>query len=136
MPAVTVCILWPFQEETAGHNAFPAVFIRRATELAYDENADQIIGKIDGEWAIANNEDVARIANMDAKTTFRVCGYGIDTADFMATMERMGIEGDQDWQAETTTYEIDDECAVVDGTCIRFVPKIMIRDDFASYGDL
>lgn len=101
--------------------------IRRATELAYDEDADQIVGKIDGEWAIAHNEDVARIANMDAKTTFRVRSYGIDAADFMEAMERMGIEGDQDWQAETTTYEIDDEYAVVDGTCIRFVPKIMIH---------
>ncbi len=38
--------------------------IELAANIAYDEDADQIIGRINGEWAIAHTEDLGRQAEM------------------------------------------------------------------------
>ena len=89
--------------------------IKQAAELAYETDADQVVGKIGEEWAIADAEDAGRIAEMNGKTTFRVTSEGADAGDFMAVMERLGIDGDQDWEQETTRYEVDGEVVMVSG---------------------
>ena len=91
--------------------------IKQASELAYEEDANQIVGKIytSGEWAIANHEDAGRIAEMNNRTTFKVTSQGADAGDFMEVMEAMGIDGDQDWEHETTRYDVDGEIVVVCG---------------------
>lgn len=89
--------------------------IQRASELAYDEDACQVVGKIAGEWVIAHYEDDGRVAQMDSRTTFVVTSRGANAGDFMEVMEAMGIDGDQDWGHETTTYEVDGEIVVVSG---------------------
>jgi hypothetical protein len=38
--------------------------ITAAAELAYEEDAIMVIGKVQGKYAIAHNEDVGRIAEM------------------------------------------------------------------------
>ena len=94
--------------------------IRQATELSYDEDANQIVGKIDEDWAIAHTEDMGRIASMDDRTTFRVESWGANAGDFMAAMARMGIEGDQDWERERTTYDVDGDNIIVSGADVFF----------------
>jgi len=94
--------------------------IRRAAELSYDEDANQIVGKIDGKWAIAHTEDMGLIASMDDKTTFRVESWGANASDFMTAMERMGIEGDQDWDNESTTFDVDGDIITVSGPTVFF----------------
>ena len=95
--------------------------IKRAVELAVEQNTNQIVGKIyaSGEWAMANREDADRIAQMDGRTTFKVTGQGADAGDFMDVMEAMGIDGDQDWECETTRYVVDGELVVVSGPHVR-----------------
>lgn len=41
---------------------------RRAAELAYDDDVNCIVGKIDGKWSIAHKEDDGRIAQMSGYT--------------------------------------------------------------------
>ena len=50
--------------------------IRAAAELAYEENANQVVGKIDGVWRIAHNEDMDTQAEMCGKI-FDVDSSGI-----------------------------------------------------------
>lgn len=50
--------------------------IELAMELAYEEDANQIIGKIDEEWAIAHIEDDGRISQMKGET-FEVNSDGL-----------------------------------------------------------
>lgn len=94
--------------------------ISQAIKLAYEEDATQIVGKIKGAWTIAHIEDVGRIASMDDRTTFGVKSWGADAGDFMTAMDRMGIEGDQDWERERTTYEVDGEIIIVSGPDVEF----------------
>jgi hypothetical protein len=99
--------------------------VTRAAELAYEQDADQIIGRIQGEWAIADREDIARISQM-ARPTFIVRPDGLDDVDVMDSMEQAGIEGhqdwedDQDWENETTTYVLDGETLIVNNASVRF----------------
>lgn len=51
--------------------------ISAATELAYEEDADQIVGRIDGKWAISHIEDEGRKAQM-VEPLFVVHSTGID----------------------------------------------------------
>jgi hypothetical protein len=90
-----------------------------AAELAYEQDADQIIGRIQGEWAIADREDIARISQM-ARPTFIVRSDGLDDVDVMDSMEQAGIDGDQDWENETTTYVLDGETLIVNNASVRF----------------
>lgn len=94
--------------------------IERAAELACIEDANQIVGKIGEDWAIAHTEDMGRIASMDDRTTFRVESWGANAGDFMTAMDRMGIEGDQDWERERTMYEVDGEIIIVSGPDVEF----------------
>jgi len=50
--------------------------IQMASELAIEEDAIQIVGRIGYEWAIAHEEDCGRIGQM-AGTTYRVDASGI-----------------------------------------------------------
>ncbi len=51
--------------------------IKLASETAYEEDAYQIIGKIDGCWEYAHIEDEGRISNMEGET-FKVGASGIE----------------------------------------------------------
>jgi hypothetical protein len=93
--------------------------VTRAAELAYAEDADQIVGRIEGEWAIADAEDTGRISQM-IRPTFLVHSWGLDAADVMAIMEEEGIDGDQDWENETTTYHLDGETLIVNDSTASF----------------
>ena len=114
--------------------------IKQASELAYEEDANQVVGKIyaSGEWAIANTEDAGRIAAMDGRTTFKVTSQGADAGDFMEAMEAMGIDGDQDWEHETTRYEVGGEIVVVCGQDVDIptrwesVASIALDEPFAD----
>ena len=50
--------------------------IELAAGLAYDEDELQVVGRIQGEWAVANWEDAGRIAEM-RDPTFRVNFAGV-----------------------------------------------------------
>jgi hypothetical protein len=93
--------------------------VTRAAELAYEQDADQIVGRIDGEWAIADREDIARISQM-SRPTFIVRSDGLDDVDVMDSMEQAGIDGDQDWKNETTIYHIDGETLIVNDSTVSF----------------
>lgn len=52
--------------------------IKKAAELAYEEDADQVVGFIQGEgWAIAHTEDLGRQAQMERDTWFYVGSSGV-----------------------------------------------------------
>jgi hypothetical protein len=89
--------------------------VTRAAELAYAEDADQIVGRIEGEWAIADAEDTGRISQM-IRPTFLAHSWGLDAADVMAIMAEEGIDGDQDWENETTIYVLDGATIIVNTT--------------------
>jgi hypothetical protein len=93
--------------------------VSRAAELAYEQDADQIIGRIQGEWAIADREDIGRISQM-ARPTFIVRSDGLDDVDVMDSMEQAGIDSDQDWENEATTYVLDGETLIVNNASVRF----------------
>ncbi len=61
---------------------------RRAAELAYEEDANHIVGGIDGQWAIAHKEDDGRIAQM-AGYTFEIDSAGILPASIEANIQSM-----------------------------------------------
>lgn len=42
--------------------------IEHACAMAFEEDADQIVGLIQGEWEVAHHEDVARVAQMRGQT--------------------------------------------------------------------
>jgi hypothetical protein len=52
--------------------------IEQASVFAYEEDADQIVGRIDGKWQIAHNEDLGRQAEMK-EPKFIVHSDGVDT---------------------------------------------------------
>lgn len=83
-----------------------------AADIAYEEETLQIVGRIDGDWMIAFAEDTERQSWME-EPKFMVDRGGLDPVDVMNTLLQAGIEGDQDWQAGTTTYQIDDELIIV-----------------------
>lgn len=91
--------------------------VKRAAELAYQEDADHLIGRINGDWQIAHHEDLARQNAMTAPRLI-VRSDGLNAADVMAAMEQANIDGDQDWHAETTTYRIDDDTLTVSGSMV------------------
>lgn len=99
-------------------NALQAT-VARASELAYEEDADQIVGRIQGEWAIAHCEDEGRVRQM-SRPQFVVRSMGLDATDVMASMEQAGIDGDQDWENETTTYRLDGAIVVVNNASVSF----------------
>lgn len=49
--------------------------ITLASELAYDEDANQVVGMIDGEWCVSEWEDEGRLDLMNG-TRFVVKGEG------------------------------------------------------------
>jgi hypothetical protein len=51
--------------------------IEHAANLAYEEDADQIVGRIQGKWQIAHNEDLGRQAEMK-EPKFLVHSDGVD----------------------------------------------------------
>jgi hypothetical protein len=93
--------------------------VTRAAELAYEEDADQIVGRIDGAWAIADREDIARLTQM-TRPMFIAHSWGLDAADVMASMEEAGIDGDQDLENGTTTYRLDGETMIVNNARVWF----------------
>lgn len=63
--------------------------IRRASELAYEEDAGQVVGKTNGQWEIANEGDWGRLICMspsvrvdamggDVARILSEAGYGVD----------------------------------------------------------
>lgn len=60
--------------------------IERAAELAYRENANQIVGRIDGVWEIAHTEDVGRQALMQ-RPLFTIGSEGLDDKDLEEARE-------------------------------------------------
>lgn len=98
-------------------------YISTAAQLAYDEDREQIVGRIQGEWAFADAEDAGRLATMDPRTTFSVSSDGADRDQFLACMELMGIEGAPGRKPGTTRFDIDDEIAVVDATGVYVLPR-------------
>lgn len=97
--------------------------ITRAAELAYEEDANQVIGRIGGRWEIASCEDWGRINQM-VRPLFRVSSDGLaeSASTIMDIMESAGIDGDQDWEKETTTYQIDEDRFVVSGPSFELNP--------------
>ena len=93
--------------------------VTRATEFAYEEDADQIVGRIEGAWAIADREDIARLTQM-TRPMFIVHSWGLDAADVMASMEEAGIDGDQDLENGTTTYRLDGATMIVNNARVWF----------------
>jgi len=53
--------------------------IEMAANIAYDEDADQIVGRIQGNWQICHNEDMGRQAEM-SEPKFVVHSDGVDKA--------------------------------------------------------
>ena len=98
--------------------------ISTAAQLAYDEDETQIVGRIDGEWAIADREDESRVANMDPRTTFTVSSDGADRDQFLGCMERLGLEGAPGREPGTMRFDLDDdEIALVDATGVAVRPR-------------
>jgi len=94
--------------------------ITEASRLAYEEDENQVVGQIPGDgWAIATKEDVGRQCRMTKEPVFIVTGTGLSAAEVMDTMERAGIDGDQDWQNETTTYVFDECVFKVNGPSVE-----------------
>jgi hypothetical protein len=52
--------------------------IEHAANIAYDEDADQVVGRINGEWCIAHNEDLGRQSEM-SEPKFLVHSDGVDS---------------------------------------------------------
>jgi hypothetical protein len=86
--------------------------VTRATKMAYQEDADQIVGRIDSEWAIADREDIGRLTQM-TRPMFIVHSWGWEATEILDSMEDAGIDGDQNWENDTTTYQIDGETLIV-----------------------
>ena len=99
-------------------NALQAT-VNRATKLAYQEDADMIVGRIEGTWVIADREDIGRLTQM-IRPMFIVHSWGLDAADVMASMEEAGIDGDQDLENGTTTYRLDDATLIVNDASFLF----------------
>lgn len=51
--------------------------IKRATEIAYEEDAWQVVGRVDGRWVIAHADDLGRQAQM-VEPRFGVDAEGVD----------------------------------------------------------
>ena len=98
--------------------------ISTAAQLAYDEDREQIVGRIQGEWAFADTGDAGRLATMDPRTTFTVSSDGADRDQFLGCMERLDIEGAPGRKPGTTRFDIDDdESALVDATGVDVRPR-------------
>jgi hypothetical protein len=54
----------------------PSEIISKASEIAVEEDAVQVVGLIDGKWSIAHIEDDGRISEMKGNT-YRVDGIGL-----------------------------------------------------------
>ena len=93
--------------------------VKKASELAYEEDQDQIVGRIQGEWQVAGWEDIGRINQMQ-QPTFCVKADGLDAYDVMTAMEKAGIDCYQDWENEITRYELDNETIVVNEMIVSF----------------
>lgn len=96
--------------------------ISTAAQLASDEDQDQLVGQIEGAWAIANPEDAGRVARMDPRTTFTVRSDGPNREEFLACMELMGIDGAPGQAPGTTRFDLGDEIALVDATAVDVRP--------------
>jgi len=92
--------------------------VKRASELAYEQDSDMVVGRINSDWQVADSEDLGRADQM-AWPKFTVRGDGLDAADVMGAMERAEIEGDQHWNDEMTVYEIDGETISVSGSVVE-----------------
>jgi hypothetical protein len=99
-------------------NALQAT-VTRATKMAYQADADMIVGRIEHSWVIADREDIGRLTQM-TRPMFIVHSWGLDAADVMASMEEAGIDGDQDLENETTTYHLDGATLIVNDASFLF----------------
>ena len=52
--------------------------ILEASRLAYEEDADMVVGRIQGEWCVAHWEDEGRQASMDREPRYIVHSWGLD----------------------------------------------------------
>ena len=82
--------------------------VKLASELAYSEDEDQIIGRINGNWCVASLEDEGRIHRMQSPT-FRVKPDGLDPYDVIISMDRAGIDMEMEWNSDIARYEIGGE---------------------------
>ena len=90
--------------------------IQSAARSAYDEDAIHIIGRIDGKWAIAHEEDEGRIRQMSAPVfPVDASGVALSATAIMETLDRAGIASDQDWAHETTIWTIGPDTISVSG---------------------
>lgn len=52
--------------------------IEQAAAISYEEDSGQIVGRIQGDWAIADSEDWGRQCEMDREPRFCVNASGVD----------------------------------------------------------
>lgn len=57
--------------------------IKKAANIAYVDNSDQIVGRINGSWCIAHNEDLSRQSEM-SEPKFLVHADGVDSRHIQA----------------------------------------------------
>ncbi|RPJ03947.1 MAG: hypothetical protein EHM37_17325 [Deltaproteobacteria bacterium] len=86
--------------------------VAHATALAYQADADMIVGRIEDSWVIADREDIGRLTQM-TRPMFIVHSWGWEATEILDSMEDAGIDGDQNWENDTTTYQIDGETLIV-----------------------
>jgi hypothetical protein len=65
------------KDETKGEDMKLRDAIVMASNLAYEEDAGQIVGRIEGSWQIAHSEDLGLQAQMESPL-FRVNSGGVD----------------------------------------------------------
>ena len=86
--------------------------VAHATALACQADADMIVGRIEDSWVIADREDIGRLTQM-TRPMFIVHSWGWEATEILDSMEDAGIDGDQNWENGTTTYQIDGETLII-----------------------
>lgn len=78
--------------------------IQMATEIAYEDDEDQMVGLIDGTWQVAGWEDEGRINRMATSPRFIVNDHGPDLEDVMKELDQAGVRSKLDPVGTTWTF--------------------------------
>ena len=97
--------------------------IAEASQAAYQADADMIVGLAAGQWVAVSADDDGGLAQIDRAPRFLVRGDGLAMcpADVMTEMDRAEIDGDQDWQSETTIYSVAGDRILVNPTDVEIL---------------
>lgn len=70
--------------------------VQSASALSYgdEDGGYYVVGQINRQWQVAHEEDMGLIAQMDARTSFRVGGDGPKADDFFYAMRNL----QEQWQ--------------------------------------